>query len=54
MLEFGEIKVTKGNFYAAKKRVNIWAVNVRMWDDNIVLSKLIKTKTNSKYLIGYS
>ena len=27
----------------------IWDVNV----DNIVISKLVKTKNNSKYLIGY-
>ena len=27
---------------------NVWDVNV----DNIVISKLVKTKTNSKYLIG--
>ena len=33
-----------------KKPINIWDVNV----DNIVISKLIETKTNSKYLIGYS
>ena len=30
--------------------VKIWDVNV----DNIVISKLVKTKTNSTYLIGYS
>ena len=29
--------------------MNIWDVNV----DNIVISKLLKTKTNSKYLIAY-
>ena len=29
--------------------MKIWDVNV----DNIVISKLVKTKTNSKYLIGY-
>ena len=29
--------------------MNIWDVNV----DNIVISKLLKTKTNSKYLIWY-
>ena len=28
----------------------VWDVNV----DKIVMSKLFKTKTNSKYLIGYS
>ena len=32
-----------------KKVIKIWDVNV----DNIVISKLVKTKTNSKYLIGY-
>ena len=31
-----------------KKPIKIWDVNV----DNIVISKLIETKTNSKYLIG--
>ena len=49
MLIFGETKVTKEKFYAAKKPIKIWDVNV----DNIVISKLAKTKTNSKYLIGY-
>ena len=49
MLRFGEIKVSKERFYAAKKPINIWDLNV----DNIVISKLVKTKTNSKYLIGY-
>ena len=49
MLKFGETKVTKGKFYAAEKRMKIWDVNV----DNIVISKLVKTKTNSKYLIRY-
>ena len=32
-----------------KNITNIWDVNV----DNIVISKLVETKTNSKYLIGY-
>ena len=49
MLRFGETKVTKVNFYGGKKLINIWDVNV----DNIVISKLVETKTNSKYLIGY-
>ena len=31
-----------------KKTIKIWDVNV----DNIVMSKLIKTKANSKYFIG--
>ena len=50
MLRFGETKVTKEKFYATKKPIKIWDVNV----DNIVISKLVKTKTNSKYLFGYS
>ena len=32
-----------------KKSINIWDVII----DNIVISKLIETKTYSKYLIGY-
>ena len=32
-----------------KKTIKIWYATV----DNIVISKLAKTKTNSKYLIGY-
>ena len=50
MLRFGETKVTKESCYATKKPIKNWYVNV----DNIVTSKLIETKTNSKYLIGYS
>ena len=42
-------KVTKEKFYAAKKLEKIWYANV----DNIVISKLVKTNTDSKYLIGY-
>ena len=45
-----ERKIVKERFYAAKRPINIWDVN----DDNIVISKFVKTKTNSKYLIGYS
>ena len=48
MLRFGETKVAKEKIDAAEKPVKIWDVNV----DNIVISKLGKTKTNSKYLIG--
>ena len=33
-----------------KKPIKFWDINV----DNIVISKLIETKTNSKQLIGYS
>ena len=50
MLKFGEKKVTKEKFYAAKNPIKIQDVNI----DNIVISKLIKTKTNSKYFIEYS
>ena len=32
-----------------KKPIDIWDVSV----DNMVISKLVKIKTNSKYLIGY-
>ena len=48
MLRFGEKEIAKEKFYAAKKSIKIWDVNV----DNIVVSKLVETKTNSKYLIG--
>ena len=49
MVRFGKTEITKERLYAAKKPIKIWYVNV----DNIVISKLVKTKTNSKYLIGY-
>ena len=32
-----------------KKTINIWDVNL----GNIVILKLVETKTNSKYLVGY-
>ena len=50
MLRFGETKVIKETFYATKEPLEIWDVNV----DNIVISKLVKAKTNSQYLNGYS
>ena len=49
MLQFGVRERAKETFYAAKKPKKVWNVNV----DNIVISKLIETKTNSKYLIWY-
>ena len=49
MLRFGETKVTKEKFFAAKKPIKTWVVNI----DNIVILKLVKTKSNSKYLTGY-
>ena len=48
-MRFGETKVTKERFMLQKEPLKIWHVNV----DNIVISKLVKTKTNSRYLIGY-
>ena len=49
MLRFEETKVKNEKFYDIKKPMKIWAVDV----DNKVISKLIKTKTRSKYFIGY-
>ena len=48
MVRFGE-RNSKRKFYAAKRPIKIWDVNI----ENIVILKLIKTKTNSKYLIRY-
>ena len=48
MLRFGDKEIAKEKFYTAKKTIKIWDVNV----ENIVISKLINTKTSSKYLIG--
>ena len=48
MVRFGEKEIAKETFYTAKKSIKIWDVNV----DNIVVSKSVETKTNSKYLIG--
>ena len=49
MLRFGKTKIAKENFYGAKRPIKIWDANV----DNIVMSKLVETKKNSKYFIGY-
>ena len=49
MLRFGGQKVIKENFYTLKRLTKIWDVNA----DNIVISKLVETKTNSRHLIGY-
>ena len=48
MLRFGDKRIAKETFYASKKPINIWDVNI----DNIVISKLVKTKSNCKHLIG--
>ena len=47
MLKFGKTEIPK--VYAAKKLIKILDNNV----DNIGISKSVKTKTNSNYLIGY-
>ena len=49
MLRFAKIKVGKEEFYDAKKPIKIWDVSV----NNIVISKQVETKNNSKYLIRY-
>ena len=49
MLRFGDTKVTKEKFYDAKKIIKIWDIKV----DNIIMSKLVATKSNCKYSIGY-
>ena len=49
MLKFGKTKVSKEKFYSAKKHIKIWDVDV----NNLVISNLVETKTNGKYLIGY-
>ena len=48
MFRFGKTKITKEKFYVVKKSTKAWDVYV----ENTVISKIIETKTNSKYLIG--
>ena len=47
-MRFGETKIAKETFYTTKMPIQICDVNV----DNIVISKLVKIKTDFKYLIG--
>ena len=49
MMKLGKTEIAKEQFYAANKPIQIWNINV----DNIVTSRLVKTKNTSKYLIGY-
>ena len=49
MLRFGKRNVAKEISYDEEKPINIWDVYV----NDIVISKLVETETNSKYLIGY-
>ena len=49
IVRFGEKEIAKRkSLILQKKPMKIWDFNV----DNIVISKLVETKTNSKYLIG--
>ena len=50
MLRFGKTKVAKEKFYGAKRPVKMLDVNAY----NIVISKSVETRNNSKYLIEYS
>ena len=49
MIKFVKTEIAKENLYAAKNHMKIWDVNI----DNILISKLVSTKTNLKFLIGY-
>ena len=49
IVKFGEREMAKEMFHAAKRPTKIWDANV----NNVVISKLVKTKSNSMYLIGY-
>ena len=49
MLTFFQTKVAKEEFYGARKPIKIWYGDV----NDIVISKLIKTKINSKFLTRY-
>ena len=41
MVRFRDKEIAKGKFHAAKRSIKIWDVNF----DNIIISKLVKTKT---------
>ena len=46
LVRFTKKEIVKEKFYAAKKPIKTQDVNV----DNIVVSKLVETKTNSKHV----
>ena len=48
-MKFRKTRIPKEKFNTLKEPIKIWDANA----DNIVISKLVETKTNSKYLIGY-
>ena len=47
MGRFGNTEIANKKFHVAKRPIKVYDVNV----DNIVISKLAKTKTNSKCLV---
>ena len=49
MIRFGETEIRNEKFYGAKKPIKIWDIDV----DNIIISKFVELKTNSKYSIEY-
>ena len=49
MWKFRGTKIANEKFHAAKKPIKHWHVNA----DKIIIQKIVKTKTNSEYLIGY-
>ena len=49
MLRFRETKVAKEKLYGVRTPIHTLDVNF----DNTIISKLLETKTNFKYLIGY-
>ena len=49
ILRFGQAKVVKEEFCGAKRPIKTRNVNI----NNISISKLVETKNNAKYLVGY-
>ena len=48
-MRFAETKVSKEEFYGAKKTIKIWDVDV----NNMAIWKLVEMKNSCKYLIEY-
>ena len=49
MFRFCKTKVAEKELYGPKKPIKMWDAHV----DSIVISKLVETKNNSKYLTGH-
>ena len=49
VLGFGGAKVAEEKLYGTKRPIKLWYIDV----NNIFISKVVETKTNSKCLIGY-